>query len=65
MMVPNHIITAAKAGDTPTVETWLDAGGDVNAPDETGRTLLLRSVSHSRVELCRVLLARRRSEPSY
>ena len=57
-MVPDQIIAAAKGAFTPTVEEWLDAGGDVNAPDETGTTLLLESVRHSRVELCRVLLAR-------
>ena len=61
-MVPNHIITAAKAGDTPTVETWLDAGGDVNAYEDGGvrgsRTLLLYAVANSHVELCRTLLAR-------
>ena len=58
-MVPNHIITAAKLGDTPTVEQWLDAGGDVNAYDDRGtRTLLLAAIANSRVELCRTLLAR-------
>jgi len=49
---------AAEAGDTRTVEEWLDAGGDVNASENTGRTLLLAAVANSQVELCRTLLAR-------
>ena len=61
-MVPDHIITAAKAGRIATVETWLDAGGDVNAYEDGGpygsRTLLLYAVANSHVELCRTLLAR-------
>ena len=57
-MAPQQIIMAAEAGDTRTVEEWLDAGGDVNASENTGRTLLLAAVANSQVELCRTLLAR-------
>jgi len=55
---------AAEAGDTRTVEEWLDAGGDVNAYEDVHRqescrrTLLLAAVANSQVELCRTLLAR-------
>ena len=68
MIIPNEIIEAASNGDTQTVNRFLDEGGDVNAFDARGRTLLVKSVSHSQVELCRVLIARgadpnRSSEP--
>ena len=58
MIIPNEIIEAASNGDTQTVNRFLDEGGDVNAYDACGRTLLVKSVSHSQVELCRVLIAR-------
>ena len=58
MIIPNEIIEAASNGDTQTVNRFLDEGGDVNAFDARGRTLLVKSVSHSQVELCRVLIAR-------
>ena len=68
MIIPNEIIEAASNGDTQTVNRFLDEGGDVNAYDACGRTLLVKSVSHSQVELCRVLITRgadpnRSSEP--
>ena len=68
MSIPNDIIDAVRNGDTQTVNRFLDEGGDVNAFDARGRTLLVKSVAHSQVELCRVLIARgadpnRSSEP--
>ena len=68
MIIPNDIIDAVRNGDTQTVNRFLDEGGDVNAFDARGRTLLVKSVAHSQVELCRVLIARgadpnRSSEP--
>ena len=58
----DEVFEAVRLGDTHTVLRFLDEGGDVNAvngargPD--GMTLLLASVRCSKVELCRVLLAR-------
>ena len=59
---------AARDRDIQTVVRFLDEGGDVNAFDAHGRTLLVHSLAHSQVELCRVLIARgadpnRSSEP--
>ena len=59
MIAPKHIIEAVYASDTQTVELFLDAGGDVNATwSVRGYTLLMVSVSFSRVEMCRLLVAR-------
>ena len=68
MIIPDDIMDAARDGDIQTVVRFLDEGGDVNAFDAHGRTLLVHSVVHSQVELCRVLIARgadpnRSSEP--
>ena len=68
MSIPDEIIDAVRNGDTQTVNRFLDEGGDVNAFDARGRNLLVKSVSHSQVKLCRVLIARgadpnRSSEP--
>ena len=57
MIIPNEIMFAARDGDTQTVVRFLDAGGDVNAVDAHGLTLL-RSVAYSQVDVCRVLVAR-------
>ena len=56
--MPVEILDAARDGDIQTVVRFLDEGGDVNAFDAHGRTLLVHSVAHSQVELCRVLIAR-------
>jgi hypothetical protein len=40
------------------VVRFLDEGGDVNAYDAYGTTLLLASVTYSQVEMCRMLIAR-------
>ena len=74
MIIPNEIMVAARDGDTQTVERFLDEGGDVNAYDARGTTLLRecassyhkppfamtvpRPILPSQVELCRVLVAR-------
>ena len=58
MIIPDDIMDAARDGDIQTVVRFLDEGGDVNAFDAHGRTLLVHSVAHSQVELCRVLIAR-------
>ena len=58
MSIPTEIIDAARDGEIQTVVRFLDEGGDVNAFDARGRTLLVKSVVHSQVELCRVLIAR-------
>ena len=74
MIIPNEIMVAARDGDTQTVERFLDEGGDVNAYDARGTTLLrecassyhppplaitvTRPILPSQLELCRVLVAR-------
>ena len=58
MIIPTEIMAAVRDGDTQMVEHFLDEGGDVNAVDARGMTLLLGSVRCSKVELCRVLLER-------
>ena len=64
MTVPSHIIDAAKHGEIPPVEAWLDReDSDVNAFDANGSTLLLECVasptgSRDAEGLCRLLLAR-------
>lgn len=64
MLVPDAVIDAAKHGNIPPVEAWLDAeGSDVNAFDARGSTLLLECVgsptgSRDAIGLCRLLLAR-------
>ena len=67
MIIPVEILDAARDGDIQTVVRFLDEGGDVNAVDARGLTLL-RSVAYSQVDVCRVLVARgadpnRSSEP--
>ena len=51
-------MAAVRDGDTHTVLRFLDEGGDIDAVDAHGMTLLLGSVRCSKVELCRVLLER-------
>ena len=58
MSIPTEIMDAARDGDIQTVVRFLDEGGDVNAYDYLGYTLLLQSARYSKVELCRELLAR-------
>lgn len=74
MIIPDEIMAAARVGDTQTVERFLDEGGDINAYDARGETLLrecvssahrlegintiVTPVSPAQVELCRVLVAR-------
>ena len=59
MIIPNEIMEGAGPyGDTQTVLRFLDEGGDVNAFDCHGSTLLVQSAHYSQVELCRELLAR-------
>ena len=74
MIIPNEIMVAARDGDTQTVVRFLDEGGDINAYDARGTTLLRecassyhkppfamtvpRPILPSQVELCRVLVAR-------
>ena len=58
MSIPTEIIDAARDGDIQTVVRFLDEGGDVNAYDYMGYTLLWQSARYSKVELCRELLAR-------
>ena len=55
--MPVEILDAARDGDIQTVVRFLDEGGDVNAVDARGLTLL-RSVAYSQVDVCRVLVAR-------
>ena len=57
MIIPVEILDAARDGDISTVVRFLDEGGDVNAVDARGLTLL-RSVAYSQVDVCRVLVAR-------
>ena len=57
MSIPTEIIDAARDGDIQTVVRFLDEGGDINAFDARGETLL-RSVAYSHVDVCRVLVAR-------
>ena len=58
MIIPNEITEAARNGDIQTVEQFLDTGGDVNAVDARGITLLYGSVVYSQVDMCRMLVAR-------
>ena len=58
MSIPTEIMDAAHDGDIQTVVRFLDEGGDVNAYDYMGYTLLWQSARYSKVELCRELLAR-------
>ena len=58
MSIPYEIMAAVRDGDTHTVLRFLDEGGDIDAVDAHGMTLLLGSVRCSKVELCRVLLER-------
>ena len=58
MIIPTEIMAAVRDGDTQMVEHFLDEGGEVDAVDARGMTLLLGSVRCSKVELCRVLLER-------
>lgn len=64
MLFPDAVIDAAKHGNIPPVEAWLDAeSSDVNAFDARGSTLLLECVgsptgSRDAIGLCRLLLAR-------
>ena len=57
MIIPVEIMDAACDGDIQTVVRFLDEGGDINAFDARGETLL-RSVAYSHVDVCRVLVAR-------
>ena len=58
MIIPDEIMAAARVGDTQSVVRFLDEGGEVNAVDARGATMLGESVLNSQVELCRVLIAR-------
>jgi len=58
MIIPDEIMAAARVGDTQSVVRFLDEGGEVNAVDARGATMLGESVINSHVELCRVLIAR-------
>ena len=55
MIIPDDIMDAARDGDIQTVVRFLDEGGEVNAVDARGATMLGESVINSHVELCRVL----------
>ena len=50
------LLDAAQDGDTNTVKSLLDAGGDVNLKDETGRTLLMYATLKNHKEVVQVLL---------
>ena len=47
---------AAECGESEVVQAFLDAGADVNAPDRSGTTVLMRATNEGHVELVRILL---------
>lgn len=47
---------AVQSGDVSSVKALLDAGGDVNLKDATGRTLLMHATLQNRKEVVQVLL---------
>lgn len=50
------LIEAAQNGDVNTVKALLDAGGNVNLKDETGRTLLMYAALRNHKEVAQALL---------
>jgi ankyrin repeat protein len=49
---------AVKAGDVPALEALLDAGADVDAPDEHGQTALMNASRDGHTAMVRLLVAR-------
>ena len=50
------LLAAVQDGDTNAVKLLLDAGGDVNLKDETGRTLLMYATLKNHKEVVQVLV---------
>jgi ankyrin repeat protein len=55
--LPPEVCSAVEAGEVGSVGEWLAAGGDANARDSTGLTLLMVAASSSNVEAVRLALA--------
>jgi len=54
--LPEEVSRAALAGKAEAVQAYLSAGGDVNARDPQGRTLLMNAAADGSLELVRLLL---------
>ncbi|GAC1535053.1 MAG: hypothetical protein NVS2B9_00040 [Myxococcales bacterium] len=54
--LPEEVWQAALAGELDAVQTYLSAGGDVNARDPEGRTMLMNAATDGSLELVRLLL---------
>ena len=57
-MLPEAVAAAAGDGDLRVLERWLAGGGDVDAADSCGHTLLYQAARHGDCDALRFLLAR-------
>ena len=57
--IPDELVEAAHVGNVVRIRDWLWAGGDVDARDSTGRTMLMFAAAAGRCAVVEVLLAAR------
>ena len=57
--IPDELVEAAQVGNVVRIRDWLWAGGDVDARDSTGRTMLMFAAAAGRCAVVEVLLAAR------
>ena len=56
--IPEEAANAAKRGDEAALLAWIDSGGNANAFDSAGFTLLMSAADHGHEQVVELLLQR-------